>query len=107
MEGSSDHPHGLVDKYVLHERHGIGKARHGLENLNYKVEKVALLQGGDPLSRCAVLVVAGPKVGLLPTGGAGGAGPFLPSRDTAFSACSLRAGRALARDLLVLRLAGR
>src|SRR5437667_2188439 len=65
MEGSPGHTHGLGAKYVLHERHGIGKARHGLENLNYKVEKVSLLQGGDPLSRCAVLVVAGPKVALL------------------------------------------
>ncbi len=65
MEGSPGHTHGLGAKYVLYERHGIGKARHGLENLNYKVEKVALLQGGDPLSRCAVLVVAGPKVALL------------------------------------------
>src|SRR2546428_510525 len=65
MEGAPGHTHGLGAKYVLHERHGIGKARHGLENLNYKVEKVALLQGGDPLSRCAVLVVAGPKVALL------------------------------------------
>jgi len=67
MEGSPGHTHGLGAKYVLHERHGIGKARHGLENLNYKVEKVSLVQGGDPLSRCAVLVVAGPKVALLPT----------------------------------------
>src|SRR5207245_10349914 len=52
-------------KDVMDERHGIGKARHGLENLNYKVEKVALRQDGDPLPRCAVLVVAGPKVALL------------------------------------------
>src|SRR5439155_14520384 len=58
---------GLGAKYVLHERHGIGKARHGLEYLNYTVEKVSLVQGGDPLSRCAVLVVAGPKVALLST----------------------------------------
>src|SRR3989454_11741531 len=65
MEGAPGHTHGLGAKYVLHERHGIGKARHGLENLNYKVEKVALLQGGDPLSRCAVLVVAGAEMALL------------------------------------------
>src|SRR2546425_7769860 len=39
MEGAPGHTHGLGAKYVLHERHGIGKARHGLENLNYKVEK--------------------------------------------------------------------
>src|SRR2546425_9341640 len=77
MEGAPGHTHGLGAKYVLHERHGIGKARHGLENLNYKVEKVALLQGGDPLSRCAVLVVAGPEVALLSMGGGGG-GAYLP-----------------------------
>src|SRR6266513_1722640 len=45
----------------------MAKARHSLENLNYKVEKVSLMQRGDGLSRCAVLVVAGPKVPLLPT----------------------------------------
>src|SRR5205809_51386 len=67
MEGAQGHTHGLGAKYVLHERHGIAKARHGLENLNYKVEKVSLVQGGDVLSRCAVLVVVGPKVALLPT----------------------------------------
>src|SRR5947199_1590374 len=67
MEGSPGHTHGLGARYVLHERHGIAKARHGLENLNYKVEKVSLVKGGDVLSRCAVLVVAGPKVALLPT----------------------------------------
>jgi gliding motility-associatede transport system auxiliary component len=68
MEGTAGHTHGLGAKYVLHERHGMGKARHGLENLNYTVEKVSLVQvGGDVLSRCAVLVVAGPKAALLPT----------------------------------------
>src|SRR5437867_4193403 len=65
MEGAPGHTHGLGAKYVLHERHGIGKARHGLENLNYNLDMVSLVQGGDPLSRCAVLVVAGPKVALL------------------------------------------
>src|SRR3989442_8706140 len=82
MEGAPGHTHGLGAKYVLHERHGIGKARHGLENLNYKVEKVALLQGGDPLSRCAVLVVAGPEMGLLSVGGGGGGG-YLSKRGNA------------------------
>src|SRR5437867_2647600 len=67
MEGAPGHTHGLGAKYVLHERHGIGKARHGLENLNYNLDMVSLVQGGDPLSRCAVLVVAGPKVALLST----------------------------------------
>jgi gliding motility-associatede transport system auxiliary component len=68
LEGAAGHTHGLGAKYVLHERHGMGKARHGLENLNYTVEKVSLVQGGgDVLSRCAVLVVAGPKAPLLPT----------------------------------------
>jgi ABC-type uncharacterized transport system involved in gliding motility auxiliary subunit len=66
LEGSPGHTHGLGAQYVLHERHGIAKARHSLEALNYTVEKVSLVQGADALSRCAVLVVAGPKMALLP-----------------------------------------
>jgi len=66
LEGAVGHSHGLGAKYVLHERHGMAKARHALETLNYKVEKVSLLQDTRALSGCAVLVVAGPKVPLLP-----------------------------------------
>jgi ABC-type uncharacterized transport system involved in gliding motility auxiliary subunit len=66
LESAAGHSHGLGVKYVLHERHGMAKARHALETLNYTVEKVLLLQRADRLSGCAVLVVAGPKVPLLP-----------------------------------------
>jgi hypothetical protein len=66
LEGAPGHTHGLGVKYVLHERHGMAKARNALETLNYKVEKVLLLQRANALSGCAVLVVAGPKVPLLP-----------------------------------------
>jgi len=66
LEGAAGHSHGLGAKYVLHERHGMAKARHALETLNYQVEKVTLLHGRDVLSGCAVLVVPGPKVSLLP-----------------------------------------
>jgi len=66
LEGAPGHSHGLGVKYVLHERHGMAKARHALETLNYTVEKVLLVQRADGLSGCAVLVVAGPKVPLLP-----------------------------------------
>ncbi len=51
---------------MLHERHGLAKARHALETLNYKAEKVSLLQQANGLAGCGVLVVAGPKVPLLP-----------------------------------------
>jgi ABC-type uncharacterized transport system involved in gliding motility auxiliary subunit len=44
----------------------MAKARHALETLNYTVEKVSLVQTADALLPCAVLVVAGPKVALLP-----------------------------------------
>jgi ABC-type uncharacterized transport system involved in gliding motility auxiliary subunit len=44
----------------------MAKARHALETVNYKVEKVLLLQRRAGLERCGVLVVAGPKVALLP-----------------------------------------
>ena len=37
LEGAPGHTHGLGAKYVLHERHGMAKARHALETLNYKV----------------------------------------------------------------------
>ena len=64
-EGNPGHSHGLGVKVVLHERHGIAKARHGLESQNYVVEKISLFQGDNKLSKCAVLVVAGPKAPLL------------------------------------------
>jgi ABC-type uncharacterized transport system involved in gliding motility auxiliary subunit len=64
-EGNPGHSHGIGAKVVLHERHGIAKARHGLETLNYVVEKISLLQGGSNLSHCTVLVIAGPKAPLL------------------------------------------
>jgi gliding motility-associatede transport system auxiliary component len=44
----------------------MAKARHALETLNYKVEKVLLLQRARGLAGCALLVVAGPRVALLP-----------------------------------------
>jgi ABC-type uncharacterized transport system involved in gliding motility auxiliary subunit len=67
LEGSPGHTHGLGAQYILHERHGMAKARHALETMHYTVEKVALVQSADVLSGCTVLVVAGPKVPLLPT----------------------------------------
>jgi ABC-type uncharacterized transport system involved in gliding motility auxiliary subunit len=66
MEGTAGHSHGLGSKLVLHERHGIAKARHSLETMNYVVKKVLLLQAGDTLAQCTVLIVAGPKLPLLP-----------------------------------------
>ena len=66
LEGAPGHTHGLGAKYVLHERHGMAKARHALETLNYKVDKVLLLKNAGGLAGCAVLVVAGPKAALLP-----------------------------------------
>jgi len=66
MEGGAGHSHGIGQKMVQHERHGIAKARHGLEALNYVVEKISLLQSGTDLAACTVLLVAGPKVSLLP-----------------------------------------
>ena len=66
-EGNPGHSHGLGAKLVLHERHGMAKARHGLETLNYAAEKISLLQGESALSHCTVLVVAGPRSPLLVT----------------------------------------
>jgi ABC-type uncharacterized transport system involved in gliding motility auxiliary subunit len=68
MEGTAGHSHGLGAQYVLHQQHGMAKARNALEAMNYKVEKISLMRsvGGDALSHCALLVVAGPKLELLP-----------------------------------------
>lgn len=65
MEGDAGHSHGLGTKLVLHERHGMAKARQSLEALNYAIEKISLASSGADLTRCAVLVVAGPKTALL------------------------------------------
>jgi ABC-type uncharacterized transport system involved in gliding motility auxiliary subunit len=64
--GKDGHSHGLGAQYVMHERHGLAKARHGLETLNYEVRKVLPVRDGEVPAECAVLVVAGPKVALLP-----------------------------------------
>jgi ABC-type uncharacterized transport system involved in gliding motility auxiliary subunit len=65
MEGDAGHSHGLETKFVQHERHGMAKARSGLESMNYVVEKVSLLKSDAILSQCAVLIVAGPQSPLL------------------------------------------
>ncbi|MEZ5931901.1 MAG: GldG family protein [Alphaproteobacteria bacterium] len=66
MAGPDGHSHGMGTQYVLHERHGIAKARHSLETLNYAVEKILLTKRANRLNECGVLVVAGPKIPLLP-----------------------------------------
>lgn len=65
-EGDAGHAHGLGGKFVVHERHGMAKARNSLESMNYSVEKVALSQTSASLDQCTVLVVAGPQNPLLP-----------------------------------------
>ncbi len=66
MEGGGGHSHGIGDKAIIHEQHGMAKARAALEALNYTVEKISLLKGGASLKDCALLVVAGPKSAVLP-----------------------------------------
>jgi ABC-type uncharacterized transport system involved in gliding motility auxiliary subunit len=68
MEGAAGHSHGLGAQYVLHQQHGMAKARNALEAMNYKVEKISLMRsaGADDLSHCSLLIVAGPKQELLP-----------------------------------------
>ena len=65
LEATADHSHGMGVEYVLHETHGMAKARGSLESLNYKVTKVSLLQDENGLKDCQVLIVAGPKAALL------------------------------------------
>jgi ABC-type uncharacterized transport system involved in gliding motility auxiliary subunit len=65
-EGAGGHSHGLGAQTMLHERHGIAKARHGLEAMNYSVKKVLLMKADESLSKCNILIVAGPRTALLP-----------------------------------------
>jgi ABC-type uncharacterized transport system involved in gliding motility auxiliary subunit len=65
MAGPDGHQHGMGAQYVLHERHGLAKALHSLETLNYEVAKIALTRSASRLDACGVLVVAGPKFPLL------------------------------------------
>ena len=66
QEGAPGHTHGLGAKFVLHEQHGMAKARNALETINYEVVKVTLAGATESLDPCSVLVVAGPKTALLP-----------------------------------------
>jgi ABC-type uncharacterized transport system involved in gliding motility auxiliary subunit len=59
------HNHGLGAKLVVHESHGMGKARHALESINYAVDKLSLLQGNPVPRECSALIIAGPKIPLL------------------------------------------
>ena len=67
IEGAPGHSHGLGAQYVLHQQHGMAKARIALETMNYKVEKISLVrsESAAELPHCALLVVAGPKLALL------------------------------------------
>ena len=65
-EGDAGHSHGLGSKLMIHEVHGMAKARNALETMSYTVGKVSLSQQGADLGKCAVLVVAGPRSPLLP-----------------------------------------
>jgi ABC-type uncharacterized transport system involved in gliding motility auxiliary subunit len=68
MEGTAGHTHGLGSEYVKHQQHGMAKARNALETLNYTAEKLSLVRegAGDTLAQCSLLIVAGPKLELLP-----------------------------------------
>ena len=67
LEGEAGHSHGMGTQYVLHQQHGMAKARHALETMNYAAEKISLLTADaqQRLAQCALLVVAGPKLELL------------------------------------------
>lgn len=65
-EGAAGHSHGLETKMVLHENHGMAKARGSLEAMNYVVEKISLLGKDVDLERCSLLLVVGPATPYLP-----------------------------------------
>jgi ABC-type uncharacterized transport system involved in gliding motility auxiliary subunit len=65
LEGGGGHTHGLGVQYVLHEVHGMAKARASLEAMNYAVEQMSLLKTAEVPARCSLVVIAGPKLALL------------------------------------------
>ncbi len=66
MEGDAGHSHGLGSKFVVHEQHGMAKARSALESMNYTIEKVSLMRSDAKLDNCSLLLVVGAKAELLP-----------------------------------------
>lgn len=66
MEGDVGHSHGLGAKVVVHEQHGMAKARAALETMNYTIGKVSLMRSDASLEKCSLLIVVGPKAELLP-----------------------------------------
>ncbi len=56
----------LVARVELHERHGLGMARDALETLGYRLRRVLLLQGAQPLQGCNLVIAAGPKRAFRP-----------------------------------------
>jgi len=67
LEGSAGHSHGLGLQYVLHEVHGMAKARASLEAMNYAVERVSLARSSEVPAGCSLVVAAGPKIAFLAT----------------------------------------
>ncbi len=58
--------HGEKD-YEDTQQNGLSKAKAAIEELNYKIEKIFLVQEPDSIpADCALLVVAGPRTDLLP-----------------------------------------
>ena len=58
------HSHSLDTKVVIHERHGMAKARIALESMNYLIEKKNLSVSNNKLDDCDLLIIAGPKIAL-------------------------------------------
>jgi ABC-type uncharacterized transport system involved in gliding motility auxiliary subunit len=65
MEGDAGHSHGLGSQFIIHEQHGMAKARTALEAMNYTVGKVSLMRADASLDGCALLLVVGAKSPLM------------------------------------------
>ncbi|MDZ7371522.1 MAG: GldG family protein [candidate division KSB1 bacterium] len=58
--------HGEKD-YENTQQDGLSKAKAAIDELNYQVEKILLIQPPDSIpSDCALLIIAGPRTDLLP-----------------------------------------
>ena len=96
MEGTAGHTHGLGTVYLLHEQHGMGKARNALGNSELqRREDIAYAQrrrrGASELRASGR---GGPQTGAATDGGRGDPGVSGGGRQRVLPARSLRAHRA-------------
>lgn len=67
FEGDHGHSHTMGGgRYIVHERHGMGRARNALETMNYNVDKLFLFREMKIPDDAELIIIAGPLQKYLP-----------------------------------------